>query len=330
MSYAASKRGKIQSARAEEARRAAEEQARREAAARRRRRNLLIGGSVVVVLALAAVVTVNRVQAAEARERLRGPKNMKSDGLVVYGDTEKLLGLVTEANGPDEPAQATGDTRFLGVADLKMFVDYTDPEPAALWAAQGEALSQRMINGDVSLEIHPLGYDETSLAAANAFACVVNESPDSGLTAHGALLAAQDKITAASPAELPEVLKTALTDGGLALDADAADEDATVLDGVVTCIDDGRFRTWLEEATERAENFAVYPALGPVTGSAFFFLDLRYDGEPDDTLDFMSAVEAAVLQLASQNATAGEETPAGPEGVIVGDEPEGPVVSETD
>ena len=331
MSYAASKRGKIQSARAEEARRAAEEQARREAAARRRRKLLLIGGGAAVVVAISASIVISRVQDAEARERLRGPKNMRSDGLVIYGDTEQLLGLVTEANGPDAPAQPTGDTRMLGVADLKFFVDYTDPQPAALWAAQGEALSQRMINGDVSLEIHPIGFDDTGVAAAAALACVANVSPDSGLAAHTALLAAQDTITAASPAELPAVLKVALTDGGLVLESEGAAEGAKVLDGVADCIDSGRFQRWVEEATERAENFVVYPATGPVTRSTFFFLDLPYDGAPDDTLDFMSAVEASVLQLQALNAKdqqGGGEAPVDGGNLVVGDEPEGPVVPE--
>lgn len=288
MSYAASKRGKVQSTQAQAARRAAEERARREAAARRRRRLVLTWGSVAVVLVVAAAITVTQVQAAAARDRLRGPENMMSDGLVLYGDTEGILGLVTEANGPGVDPTPTGSARVLGVADLKLFVDYTDPEPAAFWAATGETLGERLVDGDVSLEIHPIGDTTASIAAAAAFACVAQHAPDSGLTAHGALLGAQETLLAAGVDELAPVLRTALADVGI-------DDEA-----VAGCIDDERFRPWVEDATARAADFAVYPELGPVTGSALFVLDLPYGGEPDDTEGFMTTVEAAVESVTAQ------------------------------
>jgi hypothetical protein len=285
MSYAASKRGKVQHVQAQEARREAEERARKEAAARRRRRRVLAWGGSALVLVVAAVVTVTQVQAAQARDLLRGPRNMMSDGLVMYGDTENVIGLVTEANGPGTEAQATGSTRFLGVTDLKLYVNYTDPEPAAFWAANGDAMREQMLNGDVSLEIHPIGDDAASVAAAAAFGCVAQNAPDEGLVAHGALLAAQDAITAATPEELPAVLQAALADGGL-------DDDA-----VAGCIADERFHPWVEDATQRAAEVAVYPAIGPVTTSTLFVLDLPYSGDPDDTEAFVAAVEAAVAQV---------------------------------
>lgn len=285
MSYAASKRGKIQSIQAQAARREAEERARREAAAKRRRRRVLIWGGAAVALVVAAVVTVTQVQAAQARDRLRGPQNMMSDGLVVYGDTEKLLGLVTDANGPGEEPRATGSTRFLGVTDLKLYVNYTDPDPAAFWAANGDALSERLVSGDVSLEIHPIGDDAASIAAASAFGCVAEKAPDQGIVAHGALLAAQDAITAATAEELPGVLQAALSDAGV--DAE----------GVAGCVADERFRPWVEDATQRAAEVVVYPEIGPVTTSTLFVLDLPYGGEPDDTEGFMAALEAAVSQV---------------------------------
>lgn len=299
MSYAASKRGKVQSKEAEAARRVAEEQARREAAAKRRRRLALTWGGAAVVLAVAATVTVTQVQAAQARERLRGPKNMMSDGLVMYGDTEKILGLVTDANGPDADARATGATRFLGVADLKLFVDYTDPEPAEFWAATGDELSDRLLPGDVSLEIHPIGDDATSIAAAAAFGCVAEKAPNSGLVAHGALLAAQDAIVAATPAELPDVLTTALADAGI-------DDD-----GVASCIADEKFRPWVEDATQRAAEVALYPEIGPVASSVLYVLDLPYTGEPDDTDGFMEAVETAVTQVSAEAEAAAAEAAGG-------------------
>lgn len=288
MSYAASKRGKVQSKEAEAARRAAEEQARKEAAARRRRRRVLVWGGAAVVLVVAATITVVQVQAAQARERLRGPHNMMADGLVMYGDTENVVGLETRSNGPGEEAAPTGSARILGIADLKLFVNYTDPEPAEFWAANGEALSERMVNGDVTVEIHPIGDDAASIAAAAAFGCVAEYDRDSGLLAHGALLAAQDRIVAATAAELPEVLQAALAEGGV-------DDDA-----VASCVADERFHPWVEDATQRAVDFALYPTLGPVTTSTLFVLDLPYTGEPDDTEGFMAAVETAVENVKAE------------------------------
>lgn len=287
MSYAASKRGKVQSKEAEAARRAAEEKARTEAVARRRRRRILGWGGAAVVLVVAATITVVQVQAAQARERLRGPHNMMSDGLVMYGDTETIVGLETRANNPDDAAP-TGSARILGIADLKLFVNYTDPEPAEFWAANGEALSERMVNGDVTVEIHPIGDDAASIAAAAAFGCVAEYDRDSGLLAHGALLAAQDRIVAATAAELPEVLQAALAEGGV-------DDDA-----VAGCIADERFHPWVEDATQRAVDFVVYPQLGPITTSTLFVLDLPYTGEPGDTEGFMAAVETAVENVKAE------------------------------
>ena len=288
MSYAASKRGKVQSIQAQAARRAAEEQARREAAAKRRRRLALGWGGAAVVLVAAVAVTVVQVQAAQARDRLRGPDNMISDGLVMYGDTESVVGLDTDGNGPDTDAAPTGSTRVLGIADLKLFVDYTDPEPAEFWAANGEALGERMINGDVTVEIHPIGDDDASIAAAAAFGCVAEHDRDSGLLAHAALLAAQDRIAAAGVDELPEVLQAALAEGGV-------DDDA-----VAGCIADERFHPWVEDATQRAVEFAVYPELGPVTTSTLFVLDLPYSGDLTDGEAFMAAVETAVENVKTE------------------------------
>ncbi len=288
MSYAASKRGKVQSREAEAARRAAEEKARAQAAARRRRRLVLGWGGAAVVLVVAATITVVEVQAAQARDRLRGPHNMVSDGLVMYGDTEKVVGLETAANGPGSDATPSGSARVLGIADLKVFVNYTDPEPAEFWAANGEALSERMIAGDVTVEIHPIGDDEASIAAAAAFGCVAEYDRDSGLVAHGALLGAQDLITAATPEELPGVLQAALTGAGI----DDGD--------VASCIADGRFHPWVEDATQRAVDFVVYPQIGPVTTSTLFVLDLPYTGDLTDTDAFMAAVETAVENVKTE------------------------------
>ena len=288
MSYAASKRGKVQSKEAEAARRAAEERARKEAAARRRRRRILGWGGAAVVLVVAATVTVVQVQAAQARERLRGPHNMMADGLVMYGDGDAIVGLETGANGPGTEPAGSGNARMLGIADLKLFVNYTDPEPAEFWAANGEALSERMVDGDVTLEIHPIGDDAASISAAAAFGCVAEYDRGSGLAAHGALLAAQDRIVAATPAELPGVLQAVLAEGGV-------DDDA-----VAGCIADERFHPWVEDATQRAVDFVVYPTLGPITTSALFVLDLPYSGEPDDTEGFLAAVEAAVANVKAQ------------------------------
>ena len=288
MSYAASKRGKVQSREAEAARRAAEERARQEAAARRRRKLVLGWGGAAVVLVAAAAITVVQVQAAQARDRLRGPHNMISDGLVMYGDAESVIGLETEANGPENEATPNGSVRVLGIADLKLFVDYTDPEPAEFWAATGEALGERLLDGDVALAIHPIGDDDASIAAAAAFGCVAEHDRDAGLLAHGALLAAQDRIVAASAEELPGVLQAALAEGGV-------DDDA-----VASCIADERFFPWVEDATQRAVDFALYPEIGPVTTSTLFVLDLPYSGDPTDTEGFLAAVDTAVENVKAE------------------------------
>ena len=194
MSYAASKRGKITSKERAALERERAEAARRAAAARRRRNRILAWGGGTVAVALAVVVTVVQVQAAQARAARMGPENMISDGIVFYGDGEGLAALTTEANGPGTDPAPTGSARPFGVVDLQVFVDYTDPDAATFWATNADEIADRLDAGEASVEIHPIAPGPDALAPAAAVACVAHVSPDDAVTAHAALLEAQDRL----------------------------------------------------------------------------------------------------------------------------------------
>lgn len=278
MSYAATKRGKAASKAAREAARREAERRAREEARRRRRNRILAALAAVVVVAVVATITVTQVQAARERARLTGPENMRSDGIVLYGDTEKVIGLTTDPNGPGAPAQATSHVRAFGIVDVKVYADYTDPDAAAFWAAVGEDLTERVAEGDVTVEIHAIGQSQAAVAAARALACVADTRPDDGLTAHGALLAAQDRLATATGADLAAIL------------ADAGITD----DAVARCVQGDRFAEWVEGAIERAATGAVDTVIGPVVESGVWILDEPYEGDLTDAEAFGAALDAAL------------------------------------
>ena len=284
MSYSATKRGKAASKAHREAERLREEAARRAAAARRRRNRLIAVAAAVAVLAVAAVVTVTQVRAADERARRTGPENMLSDGVLVYGDGESTapVGLTTEANGPGTDPVPTGDTSMFGVVNVKVYADYTDPSAADFWAANGADLAERVVDGNVTVELHAIGESQAAVAAARVLACVADQVPDAALTAHGALLAAQADLAGAGAADLVAILAQAGVDD----------------DGVASCVTSGRFADWVDGAIRRAADGAVDTVVGPVTASGVWVLNTPYEGAMDDADAFGAVLEEALAAVA--------------------------------
>lgn len=289
MSYSATKRGKAATKAKREAARIEAERLQKAAAARRRRNHILIATGTVAVLAAATVVAVTQVSAARERARLTGPANMISDGLVLYGDTEQVIGLTTEANGPRTDPLATSEVRDFGIVDLKVYADYTDPGAAEFWAASGEDLADRVATGDFTVELHAIGDSPGAVAGARALACVADTAPDAGLTAHGALLAAQDRLATATGADLTAIL------------ADAGITD----DGVADCLAGDRFADWVPGAIERAAEGAVDTIIGPVAESGLWVLDVAYAGDLADRAELADALDVALASVKGEDPAAG-------------------------
>jgi protein-disulfide isomerase len=182
-----------------ERRDAAREKARatREAEARRRRRNRVLtqGGLVVGVLAVIAVIAL--VVSRSLVPAGPGPLNMASDGLLLSGDGTTVSAATTEALAADaDPVPSPAGTAEK--PSIVVYLDYMCPFCGQFDTANAEQLETWVSQGDVDLEIHPLGFlDSASLGtrystrSANAFACVANHQPDAALDVNTALFAQQ-------------------------------------------------------------------------------------------------------------------------------------------
>lgn len=228
-----------------ERREQAREQARelREAARKKERRNrvLLQSGIIVGVLAVVAVIVI--VIVSSVRPAGPGPRNMASDSLLIEagGQVHRTPALQPGAT-PEPNPQPTGDNAIR----IQTFVDYMCPYCGQFEATNAEYMQTLVDSGAASLEIFPISFlDRTSLGsqystrAANAFACVADEQPDSALAFHELLFQNQ-----------PQESTEGLSDDqlvGFAKDAGATDA------SVETCIREQTFKDWVEAATDRAQ-----------------------------------------------------------------------------
>lgn len=281
MSYASSSRSKQARAEREARQRERARLERRRAIARRRSRRALIALGIVAVLGGGTALTVTQVQAAHARAALDGPNNMLSDGVFLSGDGSTVTALVTSANDADTPPVATAVDRTAGVPDAVWHVDYTDPDAATFWATNGKTIRDLVTNGQLTLELHPIGHDDAALAAGGVLACVADTDQAAALDVHDALLTAADQLAAATPDDL------------VAIATGAGATSTTVTD----CISHGRYTGWVDAATDRAADAVPYAALGPVTGTSFAAADQPYEGAPDDAAAFTAFLDQVRASL---------------------------------
>ncbi|MGH1549264.1 DsbA family protein [Leifsonia poae] len=207
-----------------------------------RRRRLLIGGGITVgVIAVLAIVAVVLVSAI--RPPVPGPKNMASDGVVV-GSGLKVK--TTTALAPDaQPVANTPDPKASTV-DIRIYADYLCKLCGDFQRTNLEQLEPLVKDGAVTVEMHPVAIytshsagTKYSLRAANAAACVANYSPNAFWKFNASLFEKQ-------PAEGGP----GLTDDTLKQRAAASGAGKT--SEIDSCIDDGRFKSWVTTASDRA------------------------------------------------------------------------------
>ncbi|MBD8703208.1 thioredoxin domain-containing protein [Frigoribacterium sp. CFBP 13712] len=292
-----------------ERRDAAREKARitRETEARRRRRNKWFaqGGLVVGVLAVIGVIAL--VITRSLAPAGPGPLNMASDGLVLSGDGTSVSAATTDALAADaEPVASTAGTAEK--PSIVVYLDYLCPYCGQFDTANAEQLTTWVSQGDVDLEIHPLGFlDNASLGtkystrSANAFACVANYDPDAALDVNTALFAQQ-------PAENT----SGLTDAELVSLVEGAGADDP---GIAGCITGGEFDDWVASATERALNDPLPNSDEPkVTGTPTILVNgQKYGGSLTDPTVFAQFVaEVASGASTADTSTGGTESTATP------------------
>jgi protein-disulfide isomerase len=234
-----SRPGDVRAAAREKARQLRTTQQRKE----RRNRTLLAGGIVLGVIAVAAIVAV--VIMSAIRPTVPGPKNMASDGVVV-GSGLKVK--TTTALAPDAHPVASAPDPKGSTVDIRIYADYLCKLCGDFQRTNLEQLQPLVKNGAVTVEMHPVAIytshsagTKYSLRAANAAACVANYDPNAFWKFNWSLF--QKQPVEGGPGLSDDVLKKR---------ADASG--AKNMSEIDSCIDDGRFKSWVTAASDRALN----------------------------------------------------------------------------
>ncbi|WP_353828939.1 DsbA family protein [Agromyces sp. SYSU T0242] len=277
----------------EKARALREEQKKRD----RRNRLLLQGGVVVAILAVAALIgglIFNSVQPEGP-----GPRNMASDGILLVGGEDGIEPVETpaiEAGGQPTPAEPDESGT---IANIVVYVDYLCPFCGQFETTNSNTMRTMVEQGAATLQVHPIAIltnksagTQYSLRAANAAACVADLSPEAFFDFNSLMFENQ-----------PEELTPGLTNdeiAELALQAGAASS-------VEQCIDDVTFKSWVQDATERALTQPIPNSdLASVTGTPTVLVNGRqYVGSLEDPAEF----QAFVLQATGESYSESEATP---------------------
>jgi protein-disulfide isomerase len=180
----------------------------------------------------------------------RGPLNMLSDGIKIGTGYKAVQTPGIPVNSKPVPSA----TNSPDVIDIKLYVDYLCPNCGTFEKKNGDQLRAWVKSGAATVEIHPIAVLTTksagtqySLRAANAAACVAEFSPNHFFDFNDALFVDQPKEGTAG-----------LTDQQI--ESRATNAGVTDMLQVAKCIDDRRFRSWVQAATARALN-------GPIPGA---------------------------------------------------------------
>ncbi|MDQ0754183.1 DsbA family protein [Arthrobacter sp. B3I4] len=276
---------------------AAREKAReiREAQLKKDKRNkLLIGWGIVaavvaIIVIVALVVTSNIKNNAPvadsgptpANGNVHGGVTLLANSEVAKSDpaTVKLADLPSAPATPPAEIKAPGAEAEAGKpVKVVLYIDFICPVCKDFEARYNETLTKLRNDGKITVEYRPLGFLDSrsstnySSRAANAAACVVNESPEKYAAFVDALFAKQP---AEGGAGLPDnELKKMATDVG----AKSIDK----------CVDDKTYRPYVKYTTQEAASIGV-------TGTPTVFVDGKQWGKGDSAqTPFDQFLQAAV------------------------------------
>jgi protein-disulfide isomerase len=267
----------------------------REAQLKKDKRNkLLIGwGIVVAVVAIlsviALVVTTNIRNNAPIADQGPTPANANiHGGVTLLANTDVVKSApatVNVADLPAAPASPPADITAPGTqaeagkpVKVVLYIDFICPVCKNFEATYGDKLTSLRNEGKISVEYRPLGFLDSrsttnySSRAANAAACVVNESPEKYSDFLNALF---DKQPAEGSAGLSDNdLKKLATDVG----AKSIDQ----------CVDNKTYRPYVKYTTQEAA------AIG-ISGTPTVFVDGKQYGKGDSAqTPFDQYLQAAI------------------------------------
>lgn len=267
----------------------------REAQLKKDKRNkLLIGwGIVVAVVAILAIVALvvssnirNNAPVADegptpANGNIHGGVTLLANSEVVKSDpaTVNVKDVPSKPETPPAEVKAPGAEAEAGKpVKVVVYIDFICPVCKRFETTYNEQLTSLRNEGKISLEYRPLGFLDLqsttnySSRAANAAACVVNESPEKYSDFVNALFEKQPAEGSAGLSD--DDLKKMATDVG-----------AKSID---TCVDEKKYRPYVKVATQEAA------AIG-VTGTPTAFVDGKQWGKVDSAnTDLIPFIQAAM------------------------------------
>ncbi|XAS64611.1 DsbA family protein [Pseudarthrobacter sp. So.54] len=245
---------------------AAREKAReiREAQLKKEKRNkLLIGWGIVaavvaIIVVVALVVTSNIQKNAPVADEGPTPANGNVyGGVTLLANSEvaktepgtvRIADLSAPAETPPAEITAPGAEAEAGKpVKVVLFIDFICPVCKNFETQYNETLTKLRNEGKITVEYRPLGFLDTrsttnySSRAANAAACVVNESPEKYADFVNMLFQKQPAEGSAGISDAD--LKKMATDAG-----------AKSID---TCVDGKTYRPWVKYATQQAASIGV-------------------------------------------------------------------------
>lgn len=273
----------------EKARQIREEQLKKD-----KRNKLLIGwGIVVAVVAILAVVALVVSTSLKNNAPVADQGPTPANGNVHGGVTllkgsevaKSEAGTVNIADLPSAPATPPATVKAPGAdaeagkpVKVVLYIDFICPVCKNFEAQYNETLTKLRDEGKITVEYRPLGFLDSrsttnySSRAANAAACVVNESPEKYSDFVNALF---DKQPAEGSAGLSDddLKKMATEVGAKSIDS---------------CIDQKTYRPWVKYTTQEAA------AIG-VSGTPTVIVDGKQWGKGDSAqTEFPAFVDAAI------------------------------------
>lgn len=229
-------------------REAAREKARvlREKHRKRERRNRIliqggIGVGILAVLAIVAIVIVSSVKPPAA-----APHNV-ANGAIVVGKDLKVISGPGNVTPEVAPSATPGATATASPAPIKIvtYIDYLCPFCGEFERTNAVQIGELVKSGAATVAIHPVDLlvnsslgTKYSLRAANAAICVASYQPDHFYAYHRILFEKQ-----------PDENSAGLTDSQL--EGLLKDADVTNAPKVKSCIDDGTYESWVENAKDK-------------------------------------------------------------------------------
>ncbi|HEX9226543.1 MAG TPA: thioredoxin domain-containing protein [Arthrobacter sp.] len=276
---------------------AAREKAReiREAQLKKDKRNkLLIGWGIVaavvaIIVVVALVVTSNIQNNAPVADEGPTPANGNVyGGVTLLANTEVAKTEPATVNVADIPAPAATPPATVTAPGAEaeagkpvkvvLYIDFICPVCKNFETQYNETLTSLRNEGKITVEYRPLGFLDTrsttnySSRAANAAACVVNESPEKYADFVNVLFEKQPAEGGAGISD--DDLKTMATDIG-----------AKSID---TCVEEKTFRPWVKYTTQQAASIGV-------TGTPTVFVDGQQWGKGESAqTPFEEFLQAAI------------------------------------